>query len=114
MSMPKKDADSIKTAFERTHQRKSAIRVVLITSSGVPDTLGASRGVLMRRRDSTTICLLDQGVENPRHPVISGETATAQSRSNRAETYTAVELSSERSIRISEIRWFAGQRYGVP
>ena len=112
LSMPREDADSIQMTFDRTGKRQSPIHAVLLTARGVPDTIDAS----ILRRDSTTLCLWDHGLGTPTppHSIHSGATSTTRDVPPRTAQYTAVELSSDRPIRVSEIRWWSGQRTGVP
>jgi len=112
LSMPKQDADSIQTAFDRTRRRLSPVHVVLFRVNGIPDTLDAQ----LHRRGPMTLCLWDHGLGTPTapHSIHAGATATAEELQVRTAEYTAVELSSDRPIQVSEVRWWTGQRTGVP
>ncbi len=112
LRMSQEDVDSIEKAFEGTRKRQSPIHVVLLTVRGVPDTLDAQ----LLRRDAMTLCLWDHGLGIPTlpHSIHSGATSTVGDLPPRTAQYTAVELSSDRPIRVSEVRWWSGQRTGVP
>jgi hypothetical protein len=84
----------------------------LFTVRGDPDTLDAQ----LLRRDAMTLCLWDHGLGIPTapHSIHSGATSTIRESLPRTAEYSAVELSSDRAIRVTEVRWWSGQRTGVP
>lgn len=116
LSMSREDADSLEAAYIRAARRRLPLQVVLLSAGAVPDTLGGTFGAaLLLKRDSTTICVLDQGGGRPaKHPFgVSATTSAAESQSG-SDDYTALELSSNRPVVISEVRYWSGTKFLLP
>jgi hypothetical protein len=122
LTMSASDADSIDggpNPFARLPGYKTPIHVRLIAERGTVDTLGGSDGAADIRFDPNTLCVWDHGLSGPYAPpqvLDSGRVILAAKSLGppRSEAYVAMELWSNRPVRVEKVRWWSGQRTGSP
>ena len=124
LTMTATDADSIQgaaRALVRPPGYKTPIHVRLITERGSVDTLGGETGAADTRFDPNTLCVWDHGLSgptsSPRDTLVEGARAIrAGERTGppRTETYIAMDIWSDRPVRVEQVRWWSGQRVGFP
>ena len=122
LTMSAADADSVegrRRGFIRPEAHRTPIHVRLISNHSTVETLGDSVGADDIRLDPNTLCVWDHGLSPPyASPVVldSGRTIleAKQLGPPRSETYTAMEIWSDRPVHVEQVRWWSGQRTGSP